>query len=341
MVRRGIVVACSALLGALLLLRSAPAGIRDYVRDTVPGARGPAQPAQPETGPGGSDYKHAAVTEKEFGDEENHVSLFLPEKPMLKSAPVVVFLHGWGALRPAVYRAWIDHIVRRGSIVIFPQYQRLNSRGPEFAPNAVKAVKQAIAQLQAQGPVKPDLERFALVGHSAGAVCAVNVAALAAAEGLPKPKALMVVEPGRWINPDNPDPKFGIPLEDLSRIPAGALILVVVGDADERVGDVTAKEIFKKLGHIPRADKNYIVVQSDNYGYPPLVANHASPAAGLGAAVDALDYYAYWKLFDALTDAAFHDKNRNYALGNTAEQRFMGTWGDGRAVRELVVTDAP
>ena len=57
--------------------------------------------------------------------------------------------------------------------------------------------------------------------------------------------------------------------------------------------------------------------------------------------VNALDYYGTWKLFDALTDAAFYGKNREYALGNTPQQRFMGFWSDGKAIKELVVTDNP
>ena len=54
-------------------------------------------------------------------------------------------------------------------------------------------------------------------------------------------------------------------------------------------------------------------------------------------APDALDFYGFWKLFDALTDAAFHGRNREYALGNTPQQRYMGAWSDGRPVTELVV----
>ena len=41
------------------------------------------------------------------------------------------------------------------------------------------------------------------------------------------------------------------------------------------------------------------------------------------------------------TDAAFHGRNRKYALGDTAEQRFMGKWSDGTPVKELVVTKEP
>ena len=40
-------------------------------------------------------------------------------------------------------------------------------------------------------------------------------------------------------------------------------------------------------------------------------------------------------------DAAFNGKNREYALGNTPQQRFMGLWSDGVPVKELKVTDKP
>lgn len=55
-------------------------------------------------------------------------------------------------------------------------------------------------------------------------------------------------------------------------------------------------------------------------------------------AVNALDYYGLWKLFDALEDAAFYNKNREYALGNTPQQRNMGKWSDGVPVKEPIVS---
>jgi hypothetical protein len=45
--------------------------------------------------------------------------------------------------------------------------------------------------------------------------------------------------------------------------------------------------------------------------------------------------------FDGLYNAAFNDRNRDYALGNTSQQRFMGVWSDGTKVKELNVTDNP
>jgi hypothetical protein len=54
--------------------------------------------------------------------------------------------------------------------------------------------------------------------------------------------------------------------------------------------------------------------------------------------VDHWDWYGYWKLLDGLTDAAFHGKNRQYALGDTPEQTSMGAYSDGRPFEKLKVT---
>ena len=316
--------------------------IRQHVRDMVPGAQNEAAaPVQPAKGPGGRDYRHGAVAETTFGEGADQCWVFEPDKPKPAKAPVVVFLHGWGGMTPAPYRAWITHLARRGNIVIYPRYQILRTRGPEFTPNAIKAVKAALTMLKTEGHVKPDTARFAIAGHSAGAVGAVNMAALAAREGLPPPRALMIVQPGRGPNADSPNPIVGIPLEDLATIDPKALALVLVGNEDRIAGDAVAKDIFHKLKQIPARNKDYVTVRSDGHGLPQLKADHFSPCAGDKMAVDALDWYAYWKLLDGLTDAAFLGRNRHYCLGGAKPMTSMGTWSDGRQVWPLLVTDKP
>jgi hypothetical protein len=81
---------------------------------------------------------------------------------------------------------------------------------------------------------------------------------------------------------------------------------------------------------------------TDTYGKPDLVANHLAPLCNsFFDTIDAMDYYSTWKLFDALTDYAFYGINKEYCLGNTSHQRYMGLWSDGTPVKELVVTDSP
>ena len=52
---------------------------------------------------------------------------------------------------------------------------------------------------------------------------------------------------------------------------------------------------------------------------------------------DALDHFGTWKLLDGLVDAVFRGVNREFALGDTHEQRYMGHWSDRVQVRTLVV----
>lgn len=349
------------------------------------------QPAQPASGPGGSDYRHAAVKKNLFGEGVLQYWVFEPESPIPSSAPLIIFNHGWGATNPKAYGSWIEHIVRRGNIVVYPVYQEKEKWGyptQQITPNAINAAKDAIQRLQQDNYVKPQLDKFAIVGHSAGGQVTANMAALASSSGLPQPRAIMSVQPGRsWAK----SRRVAIPLEDMSQVPSGALLLTVAGDRDKIVKDIDAKRIFNEASQVPGGNKNLIILVSDEHGEPALVANHFAPtcfdkdydsgekrksrrgsARGregrlmsgsrlrerLGERIkenrstgedefpdlgeemrsaDALDYYGLWKLFDGLCDAAFYGKNREYALGNTPQQRFMGNWSDGVAVKELIV----
>jgi pimeloyl-ACP methyl ester carboxylesterase len=327
-------------------------------------------PPQPATGPGGAQYSHTSVTKNHYGKGGQEYWLFEPDSPKPRSAPVVVLIHGWGGMNPLFYGAWIDHLVKRGNIVIYPRYQtNLLTPLKEFTPNTISAVKDAIERLQTEkGHVAPELNKFAAVGHSMGGLLAANLAALAAESKLPRVRAVMSVEPGITESPIN------FVLADLKKLPADTLLLALAGDQDSLVRDTDAKRIYYESTRIPSANKDFITLVSDTHGAPALVASHRAPTAmdksydsgeGLGGApagtpdpigdapevkrrvrpetmqVNALDYYGTWKLFDALCDAAFTGKNREYALGNTPQQRFMGLWSDGIPVKELKVTDKP
>jgi pimeloyl-ACP methyl ester carboxylesterase len=344
-------------------------------------AEAPTPPGQPPSGPGGKEVVHAAVTAAIHGSGPQAYWLFEPAGPVPEQAPLIVFNHGWSAMDPRIYAAWIDHIVERGNIVVYPLYQdSLRTVVKDFTPNAIAAVQDAIHRLQNEpGHVKPQLDRFAIVGHSMGGPISANMAALWKAQGLPVPRAVMCVEPGKtwgksaWAT---------IELADLSQIPADTLLLTVTGDQDHLVRDVDAKRIFNESTQVSPANKNYVTLVSDDHGQPALKATHMAPVAlaelpegtvqpeaksagplrellrkrmeerrardgGMpdfnnpDRTLDALDFYGTWKLFDGLTDAAFYGTNRNYALGNTPEQRFMGKWSDGVPVKELIVTDHP
>ena len=292
----------------------------------------PTQPDQPISGPGSSDYSHDQVNEYRYKWGARQYWIFEPFDPKPDSAPLIVFNHGWLAIHPAAYRGWIDHIVKKGNIVVYPRYQ--TGLLSNFNANAINAVKDAILTLGCGNHVRPELDKFAIVGHSLGGGITVNMAAQAEDAGLPIPKAIMSVQPAFpfWQ------------VAGLSKISNETLMLVIVGEDDTVVGNSSAKIIFQNTPQIPLSQKDFVTQVTDNYGSPDLVADHIAPVCFqqyFADTVDAMDYYSTWKLFDGLIDYAFYGINREYCLGNTPEQRYMGSWSDGTPVKELKVTDNP
>ncbi|MFO7898800.1 MAG: alpha/beta hydrolase, partial [Planctomycetota bacterium] len=297
---------------------------------------------------------HGEVRATAVGSGDARAWIFEPAEPTPAEAPVVVFLHGWGAWWPELYRGWIDHIVRRGRVVVFPTYQAGAFTSLErVTANARAGVRNAMAELGKDGRVRPDTSKVAVVGHSLGGVIAANIAGDPAGSGLPHPRAVMCVEPG---DPDRADViarhvvELPSILDDLSGIPEGTLVLLVVGDEDTVVGDDTARLIWKRIRHLPSRDRCFVEVVSDRRGSPALVADHWFPASPRDGTIlkwsgvvrtDALDYYGTWRLFDRLTDAAFRGENRAYAPGGGAGQRGMGTWSDGTPVKQLRIRKDP
>ncbi|MBA3441250.1 MAG: alpha/beta hydrolase fold domain-containing protein [Pyrinomonadaceae bacterium] len=292
----------------------------------------PLPPDQPASGPGGADYRYREVKQTSYGEGSRQFQIFEPE-PRPQSAPCIAFLHGWGGMDPSSYRLWIEHIVKRGNIVIYPRYQEnLRERAPNMTPGAIDALRDAFQILDGRRHTRADRTKFALVGHSLGGVISANIAARAAQENLPEPSALMVVQPG-----DNNSSKlFGRRRqsirENYESISSRILLLVVVGDEDRIVGTQAAKQIFQSVPHIPAVNKEFLMFRSNHQSSPPLLANHFSPLAPLSqdesrprfrllrrrlggfakGETNALDFHGYWKLFDALTEAAFYGKNREY-----------------------------
>src|SRR5215217_7561936 len=118
---------------------------------TIVSAQNVTPPSQPLTGPGGKQYVHASVTKNRCGKGEQEYWIFEPYSPKPRTAPVIIFLHGWGGINPLYYGAWLDHLVKRGNIVVYPRYQsNLLTPITEFTPNTLAAVKDALNRLQTE-----------------------------------------------------------------------------------------------------------------------------------------------------------------------------------------------
>jgi pimeloyl-ACP methyl ester carboxylesterase len=305
-------------------------------------------PAQPESGPGGAASAYDGVVARHYGAEPDGTVdptgfwLFEPAEPNETAAmgpvPLVIFLHGAGPTDPVWYRAWIDHIVRRGAVVLYPDFDELFGIEPTSEDQRLNlsymlaGIRDGLAELEAGEHVAVDLAKVAAVGHSFGGMLAAKYAAIAAAEGLPAPSAIMPVMPGCEC-------PFAI---EVGTIPATTRVIMLTSRQDSDAGERWSKPMWDAMTLVPLEQRDYVLLWSDWHGEPNLVVSHATPATHAEwDPLDALDWYGTWKLFDLLSDCSFFGTDCDAALGNTPEQRFMGTWSDGVPVAEPTVTDEP
>ncbi|OEU83153.1 MAG: hypothetical protein BA865_15915 [Desulfobacterales bacterium S5133MH4] len=310
----------------------------------------PSPPPQPEIGPGGYDYPHASVKKNgpywakgHFLNNNYKYYIFVPAEPIPEIAPVVLFIHGWLAYKPKAYLGWMEHMVKKGYIVVWVQYDAFLSPFRNFADHAMETWKDALNRLDTNFHVRPEKDlmgqiKTAIIGHSIGGSLSAILAARAAdtRNGMPEPYAIVAVEPGglRWL-----------PNEDLGKIDPETKMVIVVGDEDKVVAKLTAVAIWKNTLQIPDKNRDFLLVQSDYHGSPEQIANHYFPNTNGyrdTAAVDARDFYVTFKLSVGALECAFRDTDCEYALGNGSfEQVDMGQWSDGQPMNAMVWVEDP
>jgi len=305
------------------------------------------QPSQPKAGPGGSKYSHGDWRVSSGGTGSDAWFVFEPIDPQPASAPVAVIMHGYFEFSgyDQMYEL-IRHTVRKGSIVIYPQWQTgvvTPCPGPyDIEPcmtSAVNGIRGALSHLQASADrVQPELDRASYFGFSFGGIITANLANRYASLGLPEPKAIFLDDPhdGGFAGPDEPaldDSLAGIPSTVKLQCHTGA---TSVSAPDGAVA--TCNAVFPRLGHIPKKNKDLVLTYDDAHGEPPLSSSHGVCAAYPGSA-DAYDWKFCWKVWDALRTCAYSRRGCQSALGNTRKHRSMGKWSDGEPIAPLKIKD--
>lgn len=194
--------------------------------------------------------------------------------------PVVVFIHGWGATRPRYYEPWLEHLAREGNAVIYPRYQDSVLTPPDqVLGNLVAGVRLALAEVDE----RPG--SLVVAGHSAGGALSADYAAIAARAGLPAPRAVLSMYPGRSLR----GVAASIPEIAPGQIPASTRIVALAGARDTVVGTAFARRIAASAARVPRARRTYELIRD------PAVADHLGPQR---AGADSRR--VFWRRLDAL-----------------------------------------
>ncbi|WP_262296413.1 alpha/beta hydrolase family protein [Microvirga sesbaniae] len=242
-----------------------------------PWAHAATPPPQPERGPGGRDYSSTEIVKRALGTASSGTFVFHGADTPAKPRPVVVFLHSWGAVNPGLYGGWIEHLARKGHLVLFPRFQDVNRSRPADASNlAEDLIQNALAELENDPNAKPDRNRLALIGHSAGMPIALNIAAGAGAGKVPAPKLIFGLMPGGIASNEK---ERGILLRDLSTVDPSTLLIAMSGDRDYLPSDRASRLMLQQASAVPSTRKLFMRASSDDHGFPALTATLASPGS--------------------------------------------------------------
>jgi len=199
-------------------------------------------------------------------------------------------------------------------------------------PHALAAIRAGLAELRTGEHVPVDLTKVGATGHSWGGMLTAKYTAIAQAEDLPIPSAIMPAMPGCVCD-------FA---GEVGTIPATTRVIMLVGRQDVLVRDQFARIMWSAIDQVPFDQRDFVRLTADDHGEPPLVADHGTPATdGNWGPLDTYDWYGTWKFFDALLACSFDEVGCDTALGNSPEQRFMGIWSDGVPVVEPEITNDP
>jgi acetyl esterase/lipase len=193
--------------------------------------------------------------------------------------PAVLFLHGLFATDPQTYGAWIRHLVDEGNVVIYPTYQRVFTPPAAYLANTIAGVRAALRRV----PVEQ--RTLVAVGHSAGGALAADYAAVATDLGLPPPRLVYSVYPGRGLE----GIPFSIPKANPAGIPRDTRIVTLAGAEDRTVGTTVAREIVLDAKTVPRSRRSYRLVSD------PRVGRHLAPLRS-----DAVARRVFWMPLDRL-----------------------------------------
>jgi pimeloyl-ACP methyl ester carboxylesterase len=289
-------------------------------------------------------YRFERVASVAYGEGENAYWIIEPRDTWDKPLPVVLFVHGLGLTNFSAYRTWINHLVAKGNIVIYPAYHTGGIVDPTtFTDNTAKAAAQALARCDGKQRKLADTKRFTMIGHSLGGTIIANLAARPEHYKLPAPGALMLLQPGDTKSDKGLGALFPSITEDHATIPKGTLMLVVDCEGDYFVSPKAGERLYDNAKSIGAKDKRRLLLRTDDYAEPAIIADHMLPMAWTydqksKGRVNAYDF-ALWRWFDALQATAHgEDQQREHVFGEAALD--LGKWSDGTPVRPPIDVEA-
>lgn len=268
------------------------------------------------------------------------VWIYKPDIPKSNDVDVIVYLHGFGITTPDRYEGHIEHLVKQGNYVLYPQMQGGSCelfRG-KLLGWAVKLSRKSspATWVKRAGDVVsdvldsfPSIGKVFLYGHSMGGAFAMMWGFLdfiypieAAVVASPQPAGFDAI-PGFVTTVFFF--RFGEDINVPKAAPSTTFPVAVIHGNDDTVASV--KDILPSYQLLGSTSKAWYQAQTDSYGKPSLDADHVHALSQRRESrQDSFDWRFTWSALDQViggkdvTDLEFD----------------MGQWSDGTPVKSTV-----
>ncbi|MFA6151858.1 MAG: T9SS type A sorting domain-containing protein [Chitinophagaceae bacterium] len=217
--------------------------------------------------------------------------------------PTLFYSHAFGGNNPNNISGFLNFVAKKGYAVVFVPYQTTGVTVEDRYSNLLNGFIRAAQDY----PGIIDTTKVGFVGHSFGGGASF-------ANAYHCFTTLNWGRSGRFIFAMAQWYSYNISQTELQSFPGDVKLLTLVYEDDLTNDQRMANDIFNTIS-IPASEKDYLRVKSDTVSGYVYTADHVVPN---NSAFDALDYYAYYRLLDAMCDYAFNGSmaGKDVALGN-------------------------
>jgi hypothetical protein len=238
--------------------------------------------------------------------------------------PTIFYSHAYGGNDPGNISGFLNFVAKKGYAVVFVPYQTTGVTVQQRYSNLLNGFIKAARDY----PNIIDTTKVGFVGHSfgGGAVFANAYYCFT---------ALNWGQSGRFIFSMAQWYTYNISQTELKSFPNDVKLLSIVYENDVTNDHRMTNDIFNTI-NIPASEKDYLRVKSDTIKGYVYTADHVVPN---NSAYDALDYYSYYRLLDAMCDYVFNGSmaGKDVALGNGSTNQVSMPGG----MHNLIYSEAP
>lgn len=255
------------------------------------------------------------------------VTIFYPQN--IEPLGTIFYSHPYGGEEVEYNHQLYEFIARKGYAVVYAPYKTVDVSVASRYNTLWQSFKKAV---DTYGDIL-NTDKVGFVGHSFGGGASFSMAYKGFVEEGWGENGRFIFAMAQWYS-------YEITQQQLQAFPPNVKLITQVYDDDDVNDHRLAIDIYNHI-NIDSSEKDYILVRKSVLPTYTYVADHTLPSDR--EVFDAYDYYAVFRLLDAMIDYSFNgtEEGKKVALGNGSVEQITMPSYNGQALSPLEVTDDP